>query len=332
MAIKIARRNFIATLVGAAAWPLAANAQQPLAMPVIGFLGIGYLATLRPLVSAFRKGLGDVGYVESQNVKVEYRWAEYHYDRLPALAADLVREHVAVIVSSGGEVAALAAQKETTTIPIVFNSNADPVQLGLVASLNRPGGNLTGVSLLTTAPVIGKRIKYLHALISKSGLFGLLVNASSPNAEFDTKEAQAAAQVMGQKLVVDHVAADRDLDTAYAALVQQKIDAIIIQSDPLFTNQRDTLVALAARYRIPAIYGRREIAVAGGLISYGSDLADAYRQQGAYAGRILKGEKPADLPVVQPTTFELVINLKTAKTFGLEVPANLLALADEVIE
>jgi putative ABC transport system substrate-binding protein len=301
-------------------------------MPVIGFLGIGFLATLRPLVSAFRKGLGDVGYVESQNVTVDYRWAEYHYDRLPALAADLVREQVAVIVSSGGEVAALAAKEATTTIPIVFNSNADPVKLGLVVSLNRPGGNLTGVSLLTTAPVIGKRLEYLHTLVPNSGLFGLLVNANSPNAEFDTKEAQAAARVTGQQLIIDHVGTDRDLDTAYAALVQQKIGAIIVQSDPLFTNQRDALVALATRYRVPAIYGRREIAVAGGLISYGSDLADAYRQQGAYAGRILKGEKPADLPVVQPTTFELVINLKTAKTFGLEVPPNLLALADEVIE
>ncbi len=326
------RRAFIRLLgSAAAAWPLAVRAQQSM-MPVVGFLGIGYLAPLRPLVSAFRKGLGDTGYVEGQNVTIDYRWAEYHYERLPDLAADLVRAQVAVIVATGGEVAALAAKKATTTIPIVFNSNADPVQVGLVASLNRPGGNLTGVSLLTTAPVIGKRIEYLHTLVPKSGLFGLLINANSPNAEFDTKEAQKAAQVTGQQLVIDHIGVDRDLDTAFAALAQQKIDAIIVQSDPLFTNQRDVLVALAARYRMPAIYGRREIAVAGGLISYGSDLADAYRQQGAYAGRILKGEKPSDLPVMQPTTFELVINLKTATALGLEVPPNLLAIADEVIE
>jgi putative ABC transport system substrate-binding protein len=329
----VRRRAFITLLLGgaAAAMPLTVRAEQP-ALPVIGFLGIGYLATLRPLVSAFRKGLGEAGYIEGQNVTINYLWAEYHYERLPDLAADLVRAQVAVIVATGGEVAALAAKKATTTIPIVFNSNADPVQAGLVASLNRPGGNLTGVSLLTTAPVIGKRIEYLHALIPSAGLFGLLVNADSPNAEFDIKEAQKAAQLTGRQLVVDHVGADRDLDAAFAGLAQQKIEAMIVPSDPLFTNQRDALIAVAARYRIPAIYGRREIAVAGGLISYGSDLADAYRQQGAYAGRILKGEKPADLPVVQPTTFELVINLKTTKSLGLEVPTNLLAIADEVIE
>ena len=326
------RRAFIRLIGGAAAaWPLAVRAQQP-PMPVIGFLGIGFLATLRPLVSAFRKGLGEAGFVEGQSVTIDYRWAEYHYERLPDLAAELARAQVAVIVATGGEVAALAAKKATTTIPIVFNSNADPVQVGLVASLNRPGGNLTGLSLLTTAPVIGKRIEYLHALVPKSGLFGLLVNADSPNAEFDIKEAQKAAQLTGRQLVVDHVGADRDLDSAFAGLAQKKVDAVIIESDPLFTNQRDALVALAARYRVPTIYGRREIAVAGGLMSYGSDLADAYRQQGAYAGRILKGEKPADLPIVQPTTFELVINLKTAKALGLDIPPNLLAIADEVIE
>ena len=261
---KLMRRRAFIRLLGsaAAAWPLAVRAQQS-TMPVVGFLGIGYLAPLRPLVSAFRKGLGDTGYVEGQNVTIDYRWAEYHYERLPDLAADLVRAQVAVIVATGGEVAALAAKKATTTIPIVFNSNADPVQVGLVASLNRPGGNLTGVSLLTTAPVIGKRIEYLHTLVPKSGLFGLLINANSPNAEFDTKEAQKAAQVTGQQLVIDHIGVDRDLDTAFAALAQQNIDAIIAESDPLFTNQRDVLVALAARYRMPAIYGRRDIAVAG---------------------------------------------------------------------
>jgi putative tryptophan/tyrosine transport system substrate-binding protein len=329
------RREFITLLGGAVAssayWPPAARAQQP-TMPVVGFLGIGYLAPLKSLVSAFRKGLEEAGYIEGQNVTIEYRWAEYHYDRLPALAEDLARRQVAVIVATGGEVSALAAKSATTTIPVVFNSNDDPVRLGLVASLNRPGGNLTGVSLLTTASVVGKRLELLHALVPKAGLLGLLVNAKSPSAETDTREAQAATQVTGQQLVADHVGPDRDLDTAYAALVLQRIGTMIIQSDPLFTNQRDALVALAARNRMPTMYGRREIAVAGGLISYGSDLADAYRQQGVYAGRILKGEKPADLPVVQPTKFELVINLKTAKALGLEVPDRLLAIADEVIE
>jgi putative ABC transport system substrate-binding protein len=326
------RREFITLLGGAAAaWPLAARAQQP-AMPVIGFLGIGNIATLPTLVSAFRRGLEDTGYVEGRNVTIEFRGAEYHYERLPGLAEDLVRRQVAVIVASGGELSALAAKAATTTIPIVFNSNSDPVRLGLVASLNRPGGNLTGVSLLTTAPVVGKRLEMLHELLPKAELFGLLLNARSVNSEAETKEAHAAVQVTGQQLVVDSVGAEPDFDAAFTAFVRQRIGGLVVQSDPLFTNQVDALVGLAARHRIPAIYGRREIAAAGGLISYGSDLADAYRQQGRYAGRILKGEKPADLPVVQPTKFELVINLKTAKALGLDVPDRLLALADEVIE
>jgi putative tryptophan/tyrosine transport system substrate-binding protein len=243
-----------------------------------------------------------------------------------------VRQQVAVIVASGGEATALAARSATKTIPIVFNSNSDPVQLGLVASLNRPGGNLTGVSLLTTAPVVGKRLELLRSLMPRAGLFGLLVNSDSPNAAADTDQVREAARITGQQLVVDHVGGGRDLDAAYAGLVDQHIDALIVEADPLFTNRRDALVALAARYHLPTIYGRREIVDAGGLISYGSDLADAFRELGIYASRILKGEKPGDLPVIQPTTFELIINLKTAKALGLEVPPNLIALADEVIE
>jgi putative ABC transport system substrate-binding protein len=330
--MKIPRRDFI-TLVGSVslAWPVAAHAQQP-AMPVIGFLSSRSPRGSEFLVSAFRKGLDEAGYVDGQNVTIEYRWAENHYDQLPALAENLVRRQVSVIVATGGELPAIAAKAATKTIPIVFNSNDDPVRLGLVASLNRPGGNLTGVNLLTTAAVMGKRLEMLHQLVPKAELFGLLVNAKSVNAEADTRVARAAAQMIGLQLVVDSVGPDRDLDTAYASLVQQRIGGLLVQSDPLFDNQRDRLAALAARYAVPAIYGRREMAAAGGLISYGSNLADAYRQQGVYVGRILKGEKPADLPVVQPTAFELVINLKAAKALGLDVPAQLIALADEVIE
>jgi len=326
------RRDFIRLLSGAAAaCPFAASAQQP-AMPVVGYFALGELAKLRPQVSAFRKGLGEAGFVEGQNVTVEYRWAEFHYDRLSTLVEDLVRRQVAVIVATGGEAAALAAKSATNTIPIVFISNSDPVHLGLVASLNRPGGNLTGVSLLTRAPVVGKRLDLLHSLVPTARCLGFLVNADSPNAEADTKQAQEAARITGQQIVVDRVGGGRDLDVAYAALVNQHIDALIIEADPLFTNRRDALVELATRHHLPTIYGRREIVDAGGLISYGSDLAGAFRELGIYASRILKGEKPADLPVIQPTTFELVINLKTAKALGLEVPPNLIAIADEVVE
>jgi putative tryptophan/tyrosine transport system substrate-binding protein len=258
-----------------------------------------------------------------------HSWAENQYDRLPALAEDLVRRQVAVIVASGGEATALAAKSATTTIPIVFNSNGDPVRLGLVVSLNRPGRNMTGVSLLTTAEVVGKRLELLHTFLPKAELLGLLVNAKSINAEAETRQAQTAAQVTGQRVVVNSVGPEGDLEGAYADLVRQRIGGLIVQSDPLFFNLRNQLVALAMRHAVPVIYGRREIVAAGGLIGYGSDLADGYRQQGVYAGRIIKGEKPADLPVIQPTKFELVINLKTAKALGLDVPDRLLALADE---
>jgi putative ABC transport system substrate-binding protein len=243
----------------------------------------------------------------------------------------LVRQ-AAVIVTSGGEVSALAAKSATANIPIVFNSNDDPVRLGLVASLNRPGGNLTGVSLLTTAQVVGKRLELLHTLLPKAEVFGLLLNAKNVNVEAETREAQAAAQATGHGLVAESTAPDGDLEAVYAALIQHRIGGLIVQSDPLFFNLRDQIIALASRHGLPAIYGRREIVVDGGLMSYGSDISDAYRQQGLYAGRILKGESPAELPVVQPTAFELAINLKTAKALSFDVPDKLIALADEVIE
>jgi putative ABC transport system substrate-binding protein len=326
------RRDFI-SLIGspAIAWPLAARAQQS-STPVIGFLSLYQPANASPLIAAFHKGLAAAGYVDGQNVAVEYRWAEDQYERLSALAGDLARRQVAVIVASGGEASALAAQSATTTIPVVFSTNGDPVRLGLVASLNRPGGNMTGVSLLTNAEMLGKRLELLHMLRPNAATLGLLINARSVNAESEALGVQAAAQAIGQQLVVDSVGSDDDLDRAYAELVQGRIEGLLVQSDPLFFNLRNQIVTLAARHALPAIFGRREYVAAGGLISYGSDITDAYRQQGVYAGRILKGEKPSDLPVVQPTKFELVINLKTARALGLELPPTLLALADEVIE
>jgi putative ABC transport system substrate-binding protein len=311
--------------------PFAARAKQP-ARPVIGFLSLYQPSNAQPLVAAFRNGLGEAGYVEGQNVAVEYRWAEDHYDRLPTLAEDLARRQVAVIVASGGEASALAAKSVTATIPIVFSSNGDPIRLGLVASLNRPGRNMTGVSLLTTAEMLGKRLELLHMLLPKVEVLGLLINARSINADPETRGAQAAARAIGQQVIVDSVDSDDDLDRAYAELARRRIGGLLIQSDPLFFNLRNQLVALAARHSLPAIFGRREYVAAGGLISYGSDITDGYRQQGVYAGPILKGEKPADLPVAQPTKFELVINVKTAKGLGIDIPDRLLALADELID
>lgn len=325
------RRDVIALMGGAASWSLAAQAQQP-APPSVGFLSLYQPTNAAPLLAAFRKGLAEAGFVEGRNVAVEYRWAEDQYERLPALAADLVRRQVAVLVASGGEASALAAKSATATIPIVFSSNADPVALGLVASLNRPGGNLTGISLLTTADMLGKRLELLRMLLPKAAVLGLLVNARSINAESETRAAEAAARAVGQRIVVERIRSDDDLERAYGELVRAQIEGLLVQSDPLFFNLRNRLVALATRHSLPAIFGRREYATAGGLISYGSDITDGYRQQGVYAGRILKGEKPSDLPVVQPTKFELVVNLRTAKALNVEVPARLLALTDEVIE
>ena len=323
------RREFITLLGGAtAAWPLAARAQQP-AMPVIGFLHSGLPEAFAPSMTAFRQGLKEAGYVEGHNVAIEYRWAEGHYDRLPALAADLVRRQVAEIVTVGAP-AALAAKAASSTIPIVILVGVDPVQLGLVAGLNRPGGNVTGTSSLTVE-VATKRLEVLHELLRTSAAVALLVNPNNPLTEPETKLVRDAARSLGLQLHVLDASTEGEIDAAFGTLIELRAGALLVSVDSLFNNQRDQIVALAARYAVPAIYGLREFAAAGGLMSYGTDLADGFRQAGIYAGKILKGAKPADLPV-QQVRVEFVINLKTAKTLGLIFPITLLGRADDVIE
>jgi putative ABC transport system substrate-binding protein len=325
------RREFISLLGGAAAaWPLAARAQQP-AMPVVGWLGSGAPAPWAGLVAAFHQGLSQAGYVEGRNVAVEYRWAEGQYGRMPALIDDLLSRGPVVIAVTGSTAAAQAAKAATNTIPVVFVIGADPVKFGLITSLNRPGGNVTGVSFLANL-LVGKQLEVLRGIMPAAALVGFLVNPSNPNAEADTNNARLAADALGQKLLVVSAITAIDIENAFASFAQKKASALLISADPLFSGHRDQIVALAARDALPTIYNSREYVSSGGLLSYGPDQADAYRQAGIYVGRILKGEKPADLPVMQPTKFELVINLKTAKSLGLEIPDKLLALADEVIE
>ena len=324
------RREFIALLSGAAAWPLAVRAQQP-PMPVIGFLSSRSPDESKHLVAAFRTGLQTGGYVEGQNVAIEYRWADGRYDRLPELAADLVRRHVAVLVTTGGEPSALAAKAATSTIPIVFTAGGDPVRVGLVASLNRPGGNATGVSLLTTPPE-AKRLGLLNELVPSAAAFGVLINPNNPEAEAQSRDVQQAGREIGRQIQIANAVNDRELETAFGTLVQQRAAALLVCADPFFDTRRDRIVALAAQFKLPAIYQFRDYAVAGGLMSYGISIADGYRQVGIYTGQVLKGAKPADLPIYQSIKFELVINLKTAKVLGVKISDNLLSIADEVFE
>jgi putative tryptophan/tyrosine transport system substrate-binding protein len=325
------RRAFI-TLIGgaAAAWPLTARAQQP-AIPVIGYLNLGSPESDASRLTGLRQGLNQSGYVEGRNLVIEYRWAGNQADRLPDLAADLVQLRVAVIVSPG-LVATLAAKAATTSIPIVFGVGNDPVQLGLVASLNRPGGNLTGINAFS-AELGAKGLALLHELMPSTATIGFLENPNNPIfAAYYERDVLTAATVIGLKIQILNAGTDREIDAAFVSLAQARTGALLVGADIFFNNRIDQIVALAARHAIPTMYQYREFAVAGGLISYGSSLMDAYRQVGLYTGRILKGEKPADLPVIQATKLELIINLKTAKALGLPIPDRLLALADEVIE
>jgi putative tryptophan/tyrosine transport system substrate-binding protein len=322
------RREFIAGIGGAVA-ALPVRAQQP-AMPVIGYLTSGPAGPGTDFMRAARQGLSDTGFDEGRNVRIEYRWAERQNDRLPVLAADLVRRQVSVILARDTP-AALAAKAATTTIPIVFSSGADPVEVGLVASLNRPGGNLTGVSSGTVDLVL-KRLELLHELVPTPTIIGLLVNPTTPNNEIRLKDMQAAAEALGVQLHVLHASTERDFDTVFASLVQLRAGGLVIQTDPLFTGRREQLGGLAFRNAVPTIFQSREFAAAGGLMSYGGNLTNNYRLAGTYAGRILKGEKPSDLPVQQTTKIELTLNLKTAKALGLTIPETLLATADEVIQ
>jgi putative tryptophan/tyrosine transport system substrate-binding protein len=326
------RRKFVGSVAGGLlAWPLAAQAQRP-AMPVIGFLNSGSAALMAAdQLRGFRQGLSEAGYVEGRNVAIEYRWAEGQYDRLPQLAADLVGRKVSALAATGGIPSALAAKAATSTIPVVFVMGSDPVKAGVVASLNRPGGNVTGVSFLnnTLGP---KRVELLSQLVPRAITIGMLANPTNPDAETETSDANAALQALGRKLLVAKASTETNIDAAFATLVAQRVGGLAVAGDPFFAGKaRHQIIALAARHMLPAIYPFREDPVAGGLSSYGTSLTDAYRQVGVYVGSILKGATPADIPVIQSTKFEFVLNLKTAKALGLTIPQSLLLRADEVI-
>jgi len=325
----IGRREFITLLSGAAAWPRVAHAQQP-ALPVIGFVNAG--SSDAPLGAAFRSGLNESGYVEGQNVTVEYHWLAGQFDRLPSLMADLVRRRVAVIATPAGNLAALTATAATTTIPIVFSVGEDPVRLGLVASLARPGGNATGINFFNNE-TIARRLGLLHELVPKAVHIAALINpANTPIADAALQDIQEAARVIGLQIQVLKASTNREIEAAFATLVRDGVDALFVAPDTFFVSRRVQFATLAAHHRIPAAYNGRDFVEVGGLMSYGTDRVDTYRQVGAYAGQILKGAKPADLPVLQSTRFEFVINMQTARALGIEVPATLIAIADEVIE
>jgi putative tryptophan/tyrosine transport system substrate-binding protein len=322
------RREFIAGIGTTAAWPLAAHAQRP-AIPVIGFLNGASAEGYAPMAAAFRQGLKEAGYVDGQNVAIEYRWADGHYDRLPGMVADLVRRRVSVIVANTP--ANVMAKTATSTIPIVFTAGGDPVQLGLVASLNRPGSNVTGVTQLTVE-LAPKRVELAHELVPTATVIGLLVNPRNPTAEAVTKASQTAAATLGLQLDVLQTSTEAEVDDAFATFLQKRAGALVIEGDSFFTNQHERLAALAIRHLLPVIYEFSEFTASGGLMSYGGSFADSYRVAGIYTGRILNGDKPADLPVQRSTKVEMIINLKTAKALGLTVPLSLLGRADELIE
>jgi len=327
----VKRRDFITLLGGTAAtWPLAARAQQR-AMPVVGFLNGASPIEWAVFVDAFKKGLDDEGYSDGKNVAIEYRWAEGRYDRLPGLAAELVGRRVSVLVATGGDVAAQAAKAATNTTPIVFSIGGDPVKLGLVASLNRPGGNMTGVSVLTNS-LVSKRLEVLSEVVPKAELIALLVNPNNPNRGGQIRDTQEAARALGRQILLLEASREDDFERTFATLVQKHAGAVLVSADAFFNSRRDQIVALAARHAVPTIYEFRQFVTAGGFISYGTSLTDGYRQVGIYAGKILKGASPAELPVQQSVKVELSVNLKTAKALGITVPMSLLGRADEIIE